>query len=147
MMLFRSLTLGLLGTCLYFVVARNDVREDVRTRVLRERLVVIDGFGRGDGGAPMAVAPTVAAPPVEIVDVAHGVEATSVLAMIRIGPDEHIAEVNNRVYESEEDLVRAIAVASSNTHYYYSTATPGQFVDLSVVDMSGRARRMLVLLH
>jgi hypothetical protein len=136
MMLFRSLTLGLLGTCLYFVVARNDVREDVRTRVLRERLVVVD-----------PILPAVAPSPVEIVDVAHGVEATSVLAMIRIGPDEHISEVNNRVYESNEDFARAIAVAASNTHDYYSTATPGQFVDLSVVDLSGRSRRMLLLLH
>ena len=71
MVLFRSLTLGMLGACLYLLLA-------VGSRPARIRYVVV---------------PQAAAVQTSIVDVAHGVTPAQLPGVIPLAPGEHVVAV------------------------------------------------------
>jgi len=80
------------------------------------------------------------APKVTVVDVAPGVPASTVVSLVRIGPGERIASVDDREVGSE--LVAGLELADAirgGAHY----------VDLAVAsrEVPDHVRRVLVLLH
>ncbi len=124
MLLFRSITVGLLGACVFMVAQ----------------------LGGRSGGRPEPVVVTrpvimeVPTSPVAVVDVAHGVPPSTVLSLVRIGPDEQIASVGDT--EVENDLVAGSRLADA-------IRSGAQYVDLEVAqrDSPTNVRRVLILLH
>lgn len=124
MLLFRSITVGLLGACVFMVAQ----------------------LGGRSGGRPDPVVVTrpvlmeVPASAVAVVDVAHGVPPSTVLSLVRIGPDEQIASVADT--EVENDLVAGSRLADA-------IRSGAQYVDLEVAqrDSPTNVRRVLILLH
>lgn len=118
MFLFRSLTIGLLGACI-LLLARLEAPPPATA----------------SSPAPVQTAPVTSA---TIVDVAPGVRASDVPALIRLAPGERIVAVDDRRVDG--DLAAGVAIADR-------VPASGAFVDLEV-EGEGRAhRRVLVLLH
>jgi len=123
MLLFRSLTTGMLGACLYFV--------------LQQPSHVPAGSGPAVPAAPAAARSI----PATVIDVAGGVSALMVPSLVHLGPGEHIAAVDDR--DAASDLSAGAMIADR--------ARAGSFVDLTVVSgprgPSAPTRRVLVLMH
>ena len=120
MLLFRSLTVGLLGACLLLLL-RIEPRPAV---VLRE------GANTAAELEHASTAPTV-------VDVAAGIQVAAIPSLIRLAPGERVIAVDDRPVDS--DLAAGAAITAR-------TATASSFVDLTV-ERAGTHRRVLVLLH
>jgi hypothetical protein len=120
MLVFRSAAFGMLCAC--FMMLADLPRE------LRER-------ERDPGSAQVA---SQAPPPqAAIVDVAGGVGAAQLGALVKLAPDEHVVAIDDRRVDG--DLEAGAALATSD-------ARPGGYVDLTVRGAAG-SRRVLVLLH
>jgi hypothetical protein len=122
MFLFRSLTIGLLGACVMFLVKLAPTRP-----------------------APIAtIAMTESAPPVAvtaaatIVDVAGGVRGAEVSSLIRLSPGERVVAVDDRRVDT--DLAAGAAISNR-------VNGSGGYVDLDIQTPDGPHRRVLVLLH
>jgi len=125
MLLFRSLTVGLLGACLWTVVQLTVAAPSTPAAV-----AIAD--------EPMAEPPASPPPPsVTVVDIASGVAATQVVELLRLGADERVTAVDD--VEVESELAAGAAIASRSQH-------ARQFVDLTVSNY-GTSRRVLVLMH
>ncbi|MBA3463318.1 MAG: hypothetical protein H0T46_25405 [Deltaproteobacteria bacterium] len=120
MFLFRSLTIGLLGACVMFLVRLEPTRPaPVPTIAMTESPPV----------------PTAAA---TIVDVAPGVRGAEVTALIRLLPGERVVAVDDRRVET--DLAAGAAISNR-------VNGAGGYVDLDIQTSDGLHRRVLVLLH
>ncbi|MEJ7598044.1 MAG: hypothetical protein WKG01_09070 [Kofleriaceae bacterium] len=117
MLLFRSLTVGLLGACLYTVL----------------QLTVATPTRPASAATPTELAP----PSMTVVDVAAGVPATQVVELLRLGAEERIIAVDDRDVAS--DLAAGVAIANR--------ARSRQYVDLTIGRGDGDSRRLLVLMH
>ena len=121
MLLFRSITAGLLGACVYLLAQLGD--HTSRVERVSERVPV---------ARP--------SPEVSVIDVAHGVSPQTVLSLLRIEPGERIASVNDHEVASDPEAGYVLGEALH--------ASP-QYVDLTVMarDDTTRNRRLLILLH
>jgi hypothetical protein len=116
-MLYRSLTLGLLGACLILLAHRSA---PVIIRTTR---------------APVARPPLVAMNPLTIVDVAPTVRGEALVHLVRLAPNEHVLDVNDHPVRDALEAGAAIA-----------WPTTSSYVDVSVGG-GARERRVLLLLH
>ncbi len=118
MLLFRSLTIGLLGACVLLLARVGPSRTTIVT--------------------PPALAPASSMPKATIVDLAPGVSSGVVASLIRLAPGEHVVAVDDRAVKSDLDAGAAITGRPRGT---------GSFVDLEVAAPDGAHRRVLVLMH
>jgi hypothetical protein len=118
MLVFRSLTLGLLAAC-FLLLAIRPVYE---VRVTRD-------------ARPQREAP--APPAATIIDVAAGVSASQLPAMLALAPDERVVAVDDQSVGSDLDAGTLLASRELDSQRY---------IDLEVEGARG-ARRLLVLLH
>lgn len=117
MFLFRSLAIGLLGACVMMLAYRP---------AYEVRLV--------EASRPP---PVIASPAAAIVDVAAGVPAAQLPALIALAPGEHVVSIDDRAVANDLDAGAALAAAETR---------PGSFLDLAIDGARG-SRRVLVLLH
>jgi hypothetical protein len=118
MALFRSVTVGLLGACLYFIVQLAQPDEPVAP-------------------PPVTTVSAVAVAPITVIDVAHGVTPAMISSLVRVGPDERIAAVDDQRVSS--DLAAGAVLAER-------LRGAGRYVDLTI-ERGPMERRVLVLLH
>jgi hypothetical protein len=147
MLLFRSLTLGLLGACFLLVATRPTVeirRSCSMQAPAQMRRASANGFAglRDAGGSFIAglPAPRSSRPaeiPPAVVDVAPGVSASQLASLVRLDDGEHVTSIDDRAVAGDIDAgVRLAALDLAARHY----------IDLGVEGPRG-ARRVLVLLH
>src|SRR5689334_8077711 len=110
MLLFRSLALGLLGACL-MLLAQHPEGE--------VRIVQL----------PPIVRP--APPPASIVDVAAGVTAGQLGALVHLAPGEHVVAVGERPVVGDLEAGALLAQLDARS---------GNFVDLTVAGATGPRR-------
>ena len=123
MMLFRSLTVGLLGACLVLIL----LRPDAVPRVEHERELV----------ATRADLPT-------IIDVAPGI-STSQIAHVRLAPNERVTAVDDQPVTGNLD---AGAVIAPPTGRAFIDLTISRLGRLTIGRTDSRTqRRVLVLVH
>ena len=117
MLLFRSLTLGMLGACLYLLVS----------------------LGRSPHREIRYVAVQTPAPPcAAIVNVAHGVTPAQLPGVIRLAPGEHVVAVADR--EAHNDLEAGALITEF-------APEPQSYLELAVRGADATTRRVLVLAH
>jgi len=121
MLLFRSITAGLLGACVFLLAQLGG--PDVVEPVVVHEPVVVTQLGH---------------PSLGVIDIAHGVPAAEVLSLIRLGPDERISAVDDR--EVANQLVAGTEIADA-------IRDGARFVDLSIDKRRAPKRRLVVLLH
>jgi hypothetical protein len=141
MTLFRSVTVGLLGACLYFVVQVSRAQSEPEPMDRRQQLVehskVLSDLTQNLQQRITAMSSrTQIARPVTVVDVAHGVPATAIPALVHVGPGERITAVDDR--EASSDLVAGAMMLER--------IRDGRFIDLTI-ESATSTRRVLVLLH
>ena len=132
---FRSVVVGLVGACLYFVVnlperEAGSSSERQELEVLRREVVM----QRARAEVYSQVARSM-----DVVDVAASVPATSVPGLVRVSASEHIVAVDDHPVAS--DLVAGGLIIER--------AHRGGYVDLTIEerDGSGLGRRVLVVMH
>ena len=121
MHLFRSLTVGLLGACLYTVL----------------QLSIASPAAPAPGVAAAAGAPMPAPPAVTVVDVADGVSAAQIVELLHLGAGEQVVAVDDREVGSDLEAGAVIAGRGLATR---------EFVDLTIA-RGTTTRRLLVLQH
>ncbi|HEY5938258.1 MAG TPA: hypothetical protein VIU61_26585 [Kofleriaceae bacterium] len=123
MHLFRSLTVGLLGACLYTILQLTAAAPGTRA-----------------GPAVAAadpVPPSPAPPSVTVVDVAHGVSPAQIVDLLHLGLGERVVAVDD--LEVGSDLEAGVVIAGRGTR-------TREFVDLTIA-RGDTTRRVLVLQH
>jgi hypothetical protein len=120
MLVFRSLAIGLLGACMWLLATRPFVQLHVREQppVLR-------------------AAPSAMSEPPTVVDVASGVTGAQLVSLVRLGPNEHVATIDDRPVDG--DLEAGAHLASLDVR-------ARRYLDLGVRGATG-SRRVLVLFH
>lgn len=118
MLLFRSLALGFLGACLLLLAQRPEC--EVRIAQL-----------------PPMVRTVQAPPAASIVDVASGIGAAQLGALLHLAPGEHVISVGERPVTGDLEAGAVLAQVDARS---------GSYVDLTVGGAFG-PRRLLVLLH
>lgn len=118
MLLFRSLTIGLLGACVLMLARVGPSRTTIVT--------------------PTAAAPVAPGSTATIVDLAPGLSSGVVPSLIRLAPGERVVAVDDQPVENDLDAGAAITARPRGTK---------TFVDLEVAASTGEHRRVLVLLH
>jgi len=119
MLLFRSLTIGLLGACVLLLVQARPART-----------IVVH--------TPHAEPAVQVASTATIVDLAPGLSVGVVPSLIRLAPDERVVAVDDRAVANDLEAGAAITAKAPPA---------GGFVDLEVAGASGEHRRVLVLMH
>jgi hypothetical protein len=120
MLLFRSLTVGLLAACAYLLADLPAVHtHTIRTVDARPRVIE--------------------PPPnqVTVVDVAHGIDPLQIYELLRLREGETVVALGDE------------AVAAGDARFKVAVAVyeGARYLDLSVSLLGGRTRRVLVLLH
>ncbi len=118
MLLFRSLTIGLLGACVLLLARVGPSRTTIVT--------------------PAAPAPVAAVAAATIVDLAPGLSSGVVPSLIRLAPGERVVAVDDQVVQNDLDAGALITARPRG---------PGHFVDLEVAAATGEHRRVLVVMH
>ena len=121
MLLFRSLSVGLLGAVLYFVVAGSGAQQPCMQLAIEPTLTI-----------------AATRPDVTIVDVASNVEPSTVASLVRIADAEQIVKVDGRSVTGNIEGGARIASHARGS---------GRYIDVEVATASGEPRRVLVLLH
>ena len=125
MLVFRSLAIGLLAASFALLLTRP--RLDVRYVPLPVHdYARLPSFRAGPKHEP----PT-------IIDAAPGITAAQLADTIRLGPDEHIAAIDN--VQTGTTLSAGLLLAAR-------TMRSGEFIDIDIAGPAG-SRRVLVLLH
>jgi hypothetical protein len=122
MFVFRSLVVGLLGACFVLLVRRPPCELRIEPT-------------RSPSASRVRVRPTRGLP--IIIDIASGVPASALAALVHLGPGEHVIAVDDQTVSGDLEAGSLIAARASY---------PGTFIDLSVAGPAGE-RRVLVLLH
>ncbi|HEU0032459.1 MAG TPA: hypothetical protein VFQ53_17625 [Kofleriaceae bacterium] len=117
MVLYRSLTVGLLGACLYFLLklsmyAPEPYRESVAAQ---------------------------SASPVTVIDVAPGLDIRLVPSLVHLAPGERITAVADRPVAND------LAAGAAIVEQFIEDGT-ARYIDITV-DSAAGARRVLVLMH
>lgn len=122
MLLYRSLTTGLLGTCVLLlinVLARSPMPP------LRVPPMVIHAPSLAGAATPT------------IIDVSPAISADALASLVPLGSGEHVLAVADRPMRS--DLEAGAAIAGSGL-------TSGHFLDLTI-GSAQNGRRVLLLMH
>jgi len=115
MLLFRSLSLGLIGACFLLQLGQREVAAPASLPV-------------------QAAVVTPELPPVPtIIDVSGGVDAPQLPMLIRLGRDEHVSAVDDRPIAN--DLEAGAAIVSHRAGY----------IDLTVASIAGSRRVLMLL--
>jgi hypothetical protein len=122
MLLFRSLSVGLLGAVLYFVVAGSPGAQQPCTQLAMEATATV----------------AAARPDVTIVDVARNVEPSTVASLVRLDAAEAIVKVDGRSVTGNIEGGARIASHARGSQRY---------IDVEIATAHGEPRRVLVLLH
>jgi hypothetical protein len=120
MLLYRSLSLGMLGACLYFLAT----------------------FGAAAAPEPRTAPETIvvhARPAVTVVDVARGVEPWRLPELVKLQDGEHVHAV--------DDFVVASDLAAGATIAMRGALSPRDYLDLTIDTADGGQRRLLIVLH
>jgi hypothetical protein len=118
MLLFRSITVGLLAACVYLLADLPAVHtHTVRT--------------------VQASAPAPRFNQVTVVDVARGFDAMNILSLLSLKPGEWITSINDR----------RIAGAEAVSEIVETVHGGAQYLDLAATATGTESRRILVLLH
>lgn len=96
---------------------------------------------------PATAAPVEPAPPVQVIDVAHGVTAMDVPSLLHLGYGEQVVEVDGVAVPDEYEAWRWIVTGATSGTMYRSPTVAQRFVDLRVENLAGVRRRVLLLLH
>ena len=132
MLVFRSLTIGLLGACLYLLggVTSLPPPEVVMQRIESptDQLASVKRFDT----------PASSDNAVTVIDVAPRVPATTVASLVRLQPGERIAVVSDR--HVANDLEAGMEIAETMRR-------GSQLLDLTVSGEHAGVRRVLVVLH
>ncbi|HEX4452385.1 MAG TPA: hypothetical protein VH143_16020 [Kofleriaceae bacterium] len=115
MLLFRSLAIGLLGACCLLLAMRPPAQVVERERVIYR-------------AAP---------PPATLIDVAAGVSPTQLGGLVKLQPDEHVTEIDDRPVSSDLDAGAILAQLEGRP----------AFVDLELDGGVVGHRRVVLLLH
>jgi hypothetical protein len=118
MLLFRSLTLGMLGACLYMLATYEPPAPAPAPE--REPLVVRER------------------PNVTVIDVANGVSPWTLAELVRLDAGEHVQTVDDLAIGTDLAAGAAIALHAVVVHH--------GFIDIGVDGPHG-SRRVLMLLH
>jgi hypothetical protein len=122
MHLFRSLTVGLLGACLYTILKLSAATP-------AQPVIAVAA------AAPAVLAP--APPAVTVVDVAYGVSPAQIVDLLRLGSGERVVAVDDLEVGSDLEAGAVIAGRGLGTR---------EFVDLTIA-RGDTTRRLLVLQH
>lgn len=117
MPLFRLLTTGVCVACVVALATIEPVRVEVIPRA------VVHDHDR--------------APPVSVLDVAHGVAPGALAALVHLRPNEWVSAINDRALYSDLPADWQIALLAPHA---------GEFLDLTVSSATAE-RRVLVLVH
>jgi len=115
MLVFRSLSLGLLGACFMLLLTRPTEIRIVQRAV------------------PQVSAPQPAA---TIIDVASGVSSAQLAALIRLGPSEHITKVDDGAIAN--DVAAGVVLASV-------ALSSRRYIDVEVAGPAGERRVLVLL--
>ena len=115
MLLFRSLTLGLVAACFALLLARPTVE----LRMARE-----------------PVRPSIPTRSPTVIDVAAGVTNAQLASMIRLAPGEHVASIDDAAVVG--DLGAGVALATV-------ALRAGRFIDVGVAGPTGERRVLVLL--
>ena len=115
MLVFRSLTLGLLGACFMLLLTRPT-----EIRVVQQSRQHV---------APMP-------PTATIIDVAAGVTSAQLAALIRLAPGEHVASIDDAAIVN--DVGAGVALASV-------ALSSRRFIDVEVAGPAGTRRVLVLL--
>ena len=122
MLVFRSLTIGLLGACLFLLSGLGDVPpQQVTVHYTQPPRVPVETVTNN----------------VTVIDVAPNVPPATVASLVRLHDGERIAMIGDRPIDS--DLEAGMRLADE-------LRRGGKFVDLTITD-DGTLRRVLVVLH
>jgi hypothetical protein len=94
-----------------------------------------------------AAAPVEVPPPVQVIDVAHGVVAMDVPSLLHLAYGEQVVEVDGVAVPDEYEAWRWIVTGATSGTMYRSPTVAMRFVDLRVESLAGVRRRVLLLLH
>ncbi len=125
MLVFRSLTIGLLGACLFLLSGLGD-------ELPRQQVTI----QYAEAPAVRLQTETVTSN-VTVIDVAPNVPAATVASLVRLHDGERIAMIGDRAVDN--DLEAGMRLADE-------LRRGGKFVDLTITD-EGTLRRVLVVLH
>jgi hypothetical protein len=118
MLLFRSLTLGMLGACLYFLASYES---PAPARAPEPELVVVQ-----------------TPPNVTVIDVARGVSPWALADLVHLDTGEHVRTLDDRDIGSDLSAGAAIAL--------HGVVVQQGFLDIGVEGPHG-TRRVIMLLH
>ena len=127
MLVFRSLTIGLLGACLVLLVGLDDVRT--------EQVTVHDPTPPTETTETSETTETVTSN-VTVIDVAPNVSATTVASLVRLHEGERITAIDD--HPIDNDLEAGMEIADR-------IRSGSKLVDLTV--RGDVLRRVLVVLH
>jgi len=127
MLLFRSLSLGLLGACCLLLAQRPQTAVVLANPP--PQIVVMPASSE----CALEGEPTIAAPPVTVIDVAPGVSGALVAKMIVLAANERIIAINDAPVHNAD-----LAFANVQVQGH-------QYLDVAIVNNAGITRRVLVL--
>jgi hypothetical protein len=127
MFAYRSIALGLLGACCLLLAMRPPVT--VVSHVPGQIVVA--------SSRPVAPMPPCVTPGATIVDVAPGITASQLAALLHLAPDERVVSIDDEPVSGTLDA--GVALAGIELHR-------GRYLDLAVKS-EWSERRVLVLLH
>jgi hypothetical protein len=127
MLLFRSLTTGLLGACVLLLVELSMPPPHVSAAP------PIDPVEDHVFVAMEYVQTTSAT----IVDVSPAIRAADLAALVQLAPDEHVVSIDDRVVANDLDAGARLAAGGAGS---------GRYVDVTVSSPSS-TRRVLLLMH
>jgi hypothetical protein len=119
MLVFRSITVGLLGACVYMLAGLHMPEPEP---------VIVES-------PPVVIAPS---NQVTVIDVAPSVPATTVASLVRLHPGERIVAVND--HPMTNDLEAGMLIGDS-------LLLGSKLLDLTVSGEGAGVRRVLVIVH
>ncbi len=136
MLLFRSITAGLLGACVFLLAQLGgpDITVPAAERCASRAIAHERATERASPATTSPRSPRA----LGVVDVAHGVSASQVLSLISLHRGERIVAIDDR--EVANQLVAGIEIADA-------VRDGTRFLDLSIESDHAPARRLVVLLH
>lgn len=122
MLVFRSLTIGLLGACVFLLVGLDEARTP--------EVVYLPA-------ATAAPAPATTRD-ITVIDVAPGVSASTIASLVRLHEGEQIVAVGDR----HVDNALAAGIAAGDV-----IRRDGKLLDLTISGTGAGIRRVLVIIH
>lgn len=124
MLVFRSLTIGLLGACVFLLVGLDEARTP--------EVVYLPAATAAPAPAPATTRD------ITVIDVAPGVSASTIASLVRLHEGEQIVAVGDR----HVDNALAAGIAAGDV-----IRRDGKLLDLTISGTGAGVRRVLVIIH